>query len=231
MPMSALAEPVTHDVRIAAGRETLAGILARPSKAAGVVIFAHGSGSGRHSPRNAQVADAINDAGFATLLFDLLTPEEERVDRVTRELRFDIGLLSRRLKETTAWVRGQPPLAGLPLGYFGASTGSAAALVAAADLGRVVRAVVSRGGRPDLAGAAALSRVEAATMLIVGGLDDAVLDLNRRAFASLRGPKDLAVVDGATHLFEEPGTLDRVATLAARWFALHLAPAAPSGAR
>jgi len=209
-------------VRVTCGEGvTLDGELIVPDKARGVVIFAHGSGSSRHSPRNQFVARVLRDAGLGTLLFDLLTKEEDTV----YETRFDINLLSTRLAAATAWFRQQPRVQGLDIGYFGASTGAAAALVASARLGHVVRAVVSRGGRPDLVGRA-LARVTAPTLLIVGGLDDVVIDLNRRAYEQLRCAKDLVIVPGATHLFEEPGMLEEVARLAAEWFARRLGPRA-----
>ena len=192
-----------------------------PGRAAGIVVFAHGSGSSRHSPRNRYVAAVLNQAGLGTLLFDLLTPAEE-VDRANV---FDIGLLARRLAGVTGWLRAQPGAAGLPVGYFGASTGAAAALWAAAEPGAGIAAVVSRGGRPDLAGPR-LGSVAAPTLLIVGGRDDVVLGLNRRAQAGLRCENQLAVVPGATHLFEEPGTLAAAAELARDWFTSHLAPSA-----
>ena len=201
----------------------LGGSLALVPDASGVVVFAHGSGSSRFSPRNRQVAAALNDAGFATLLIDLLTTEEERVDRATAALRFDIPLLAQRLVGASAWLARQPELAQLPVGYFGASTGAAAALIAAAERPET-RAVVSRGGRPDLAGDA-LARVRAPTLLIVGERDPQVLDLNHSALAELGAhEKELAVVPGATHLFEEPGTLDEVTRLARSWFKRHLTP-------
>jgi dienelactone hydrolase len=220
--MSAIAEAVTREVRIRAGPAVLAGSLAVPDAKAGIVLFAHGSGSGRLSPRNAYVARQLQRAGVGTLLFDLLTAEEERRDIATSEHRFDIPLLAGRLVAATGWVLSQDELSNRPIGYFGASTGSAAALLAASELGAKVAAVVSRGGRPDLAGEAALAHVKAATLLIVGGHDDVVIELNRDAFAHLRGPKDLAIVPGASHLFEEPGTLEEVARLASRWFTSHL---------
>jgi len=209
-------------VRIPAETVTLEGDLTVPADAAGVVVFAHGSGSSRKSPRNTWVAGELQRAGVATLLFDLLTREEEARDIHTREHRFDIPLLARRLVQATAWVDTQPDLRALPLGYFGASTGSAAALVAAHDLGARVAAVVSRGGRPDLAGAQALAGVTAATLLVVGGRDETVLELNERALCAMTCQKSLVVVPGATHLFEEPGTLEQVAALASRWFVQHL---------
>jgi putative phosphoribosyl transferase len=186
------------------------------------VIFAHGSGSSRLSPRNRAVASALNEAGFATLLFDLLTEDEER----RRELVFDIPLLARRLELVTRWALEDPATRSLPIGYFGASTGAAAALRAAAAAHDVVRAVVSRGGRPDLA-ADRLPQVRAATLLVVGGRDPEVLELNRHAAAMLRCPHRLVVVEGATHLFAEPGTLEDVAQLAAEWFQEHLQTVAP----
>lgn len=207
-------------VAIAAGGVILRGDLVVPETPSGLVLFAHGSGSSRLSGRNRWVARELNDAGLATLLFDLLTAEEERVDAVTRALRFDIPLLANRLSQTTAWVMRQAALAPLPLGYFGASTGAAAALAASVDWPQV-SAIVSRGGRPDLAGPV-LGRVRAATLLVVGGNDYAVIGMNRDALADLRCEAQLSIVPGATHLFEEPGALEAVATLAADWFATHL---------
>ncbi len=201
---------------------TLEGDLALPAAARGVVLFAHGSGSSRLSPRNRRVAAALREAGFATLLFDLLTADEEAVDVHTAHLRFDIGLLADRLVGATDWLDGQREMRDYAIGYFGASTGAAAALVAAAERPEVVRAVVSRGGRPDLAGRA-LGRVRAPTLLIVGGADRPVIGLNEQALEELTAEKQLAIVPGATHLFEEPGTLDEVARLAADWFRRHLA--------
>jgi putative phosphoribosyl transferase len=200
----------------------LEGDLIVPSGAAGVVLFAHGSGSSRHSPRNRQVAEHLHRLGLATLLIDLLTESEEIAERQTRHLRFDIGLLAGRLVAATSWLRAEPATERLALGYFGASTGAAAALVAAADSD--VSAVVSRGGRPDLAGSA-LARVRAPTLLIVGGRDRFVLELNREARDQLNCEKALHVVPGATHLFEEPGALEEVARLAGSWFVDHLAGA------
>src|SRR5688572_1753691 len=205
-----MASPSTtplQEVRIPAGRHWLYGDLALPAEFIGLVLFAHGSGSGRHSARNRQVARRLQEAGIATLLFDLLTVQEEEVDVHTREHRFDIALLTRRMEEAAAWAAVQPSVRGLPLGFFGASTGSAAALIAAAQLGPKVAAVVSRGGRPDLAGPAALAAVTAPTLLIVGSDDHEVLRLNEQALDQLQCEKRLAVVSGATHLFEEPGTL------------------------
>jgi len=210
-----------EEVEVTAGPVTVAGHLRVPERPTGIVIFAHGSGSSRHSPRNRYVAEVLNAAGLATLLFDLLTPAEER----NRANVFDIGLLAGRLVDVTRWVAHQPDTASLPVGYFGASTGAGAALVAAADPRAEVGAVVSRGGRPDLAGRS-LAKVVAPTLLIVGGRDDVVLDLNRRAQAAIPGTCELSVVPGATHLFEEPGTLERVASLACDWFIGHLSPVA-----
>jgi putative phosphoribosyl transferase len=209
-------------VFVTQGSLRLPGTLTVPKQPQGLVLFAHGSGSSRFSPRNRRVATALVRAGFATLLFDLLTEDEERDDERTRELRFDIALLSGRLIAATAWAQQQPQVAGLPVGYFGASTGAAAALVAASAV-TAVRAVVARGGRPDLAGDA-LPAVRAATLLIVGGADEVVLDLNRRAMAQLQTEKKLEIVRGATHLFEEPGTLDVVISLATGWFTRYLGP-------
>jgi dienelactone hydrolase len=210
-----------EDVLVSAGRVGLGGTLVVPPEASGIVLFAHGSGSSRHSPRNRYVADVLQEAGFATLLVDLLTEEEEQVDRATRELRFDIGLLAERLVAATDWLADRPVTARLALGYFGASTGAAAALVAAADRPNRARAVVSRGGRPDLAGEA-LERVQAPTLLIVGGDDPLVLELNREARARLRAETKLEIVPGASHLFEEPGALEEVARLARDWLVRHL---------
>lgn len=221
--MTTPSSPATlQEVRIPAGTARLYGDLGMPPEPAGLVLFAHGSGSGRHSARNRQVARGLERAGLATLLFDLLTVEEEQVDVRTREHRFDIALLTRRLETAVAWARAQEATRALPLGLFGASTGSAAALIAAAQLGHGIAAVVSRGGRPDLAGPAALAAVTAPTLLIVGGADATVLDLNREAQRHLRCVHELVVVPGATHLFEEPGTLEQVASLAADWFSRHL---------
>jgi len=193
------------------------GVLDVPAGARGIVLFAHGSGSSRLSVRNTYVAGVLCRHGIATLLFDLLTEMEDRV----YETRFDIDLLTHRLLLATEWVQQQPLLRPLGIGYFGASTGAAAALKAAAALGSVIQAVVSRGGRPDMAGAE-LSGVLAPTRLIVGGHDDVVIDLNRKAYGQLHAEKELKIIPGATHLFEEPGTLEQVAELAARWFAQHL---------
>jgi dienelactone hydrolase len=200
----------------------LCGDLVVPPDARGIVLFAHGSGSSRHSPRNRHVAGAFQQGGMATLLFDLLTAAEEQVDVETRELRFDIDLLAGRLCEATDWIGQEPEAGGLTVGYFGASTGGGAALVAAAEKPDLVGAVVSRGGRPDLAGAA-LTCVKSPSLLIVGGEDREVIALNREALAQLRCEKDLAIVPGATHLFEERGALDQVSKLALAWFQRHLA--------
>jgi putative phosphoribosyl transferase len=213
-----ITDRVEREVRIPADAASLGGDLTMPAGAKGIVLFAHGSGSSRHSPRNVWVASQLQRAGLATLLFDLLTSAEEARDIHTREHRFDIPLLGQRLVHASQWIASQPELRALPLGYFGASTGSAAALVAAFELDNRVRAVVSRGGRPDLAGEAVLANVTAATLLIVGGNDVAVLDLNRRALSLMSCEKRLDVVPGATHLFEEPGALEQAATLAADWF-------------
>ncbi|HKI31774.1 MAG TPA: hypothetical protein VKA46_07890 [Gemmataceae bacterium] len=213
-----------REVSVRTGGVELQGHLTVPDGAHGVVLFAHGSGSSRHSPRNQYVARVLRQAGLGTLLIDLLTADEESVDQYTRHLRFDIELLALRLIGTTDWLRQHPLTDELPIGYFGASTGAGAALLAAADRPDVVRAVVSRGGRPDLAGPALL-RVHAPTLLIVGGADAPVIDLNERALELLGGEKELRIVPGATHLFEEPGALEEVARLAADWFARHLAPA------
>src|SRR3989449_10992321 len=207
------------DVHIRSGAVQLQGDLNISAGARGVVLFAHGSGSSRHSPRNQFVARTIREAGVGTLLFDLLTAEEEAVDIHTRHLRFDIGLLADRLIDATDWIKGEFDY--LSVGYFGSSTGGGAALVAAAELGDSVGAVVSRGGRPDLAGDA-LPKVKAPTLLIVGGLDYPVIEMNESALARMGCEKELKIVAGATHLFEEPGTLQEVARLAGDWFESHL---------
>jgi len=210
-------------VSVAAGLVTLEGNLSMPEAARGVVLFAHGSGSSRHSPRNRHVARLLNEAKLATLLIDLLTSDEEASDMRTAHLRFDIDLLAERLVAATDWLRQYPDTRHFRIGYFGASTGAAAALVSAAERPQAVGAVVSRGGRPDLAGPA-LARVRAPTLLIVGGNDFAVIELNRTALGQLRCEKRLVIVPGASHLFEEPGALDEVARLAREWFERHLIP-------
>ena len=216
-PQSATARAVT----IPAGGAALAGDLSIPTDARGIVVFAHGSGSGRHSPRNRSVAGALRAGGLATLLMDLLTEAEEAEDVRTLALRFDIGLLARRLVAATDWLAQQPDTATLPVGYFGASTGAGAALVAAAERPAAVAAIVSRGGRPDLAGPS-LGVVRAPTLLIVGGADVPVIEMNRDAMRQMRALTHLEIVPGATHLFEEPGALEQVATLARAWFAHYL---------
>ncbi|HUR90676.1 MAG TPA: alpha/beta family hydrolase [Ramlibacter sp.] len=213
----------SREVRIRAGDAWLCGDLCLPRDFSGVVLFAHGSGSGRHSGRNRRVAQHLQRAGVATLLFDLLTADEEQRDVHTREHRFDIPLLTGRMQDATAWVQTRGELQGARIGYFGASTGSAAALIAAARLGRRISAVVSRGGRPDLAGAVALAEVKAPTLLIVGGADPGVAEMNEDAYSRLRCAKELVVVPGATHLFEEHGALDRVCEEASTWFSKHFA--------
>jgi dienelactone hydrolase len=214
-------------VRIAAATVTLEGNLNLPDGARGIVLFAHGSGSSRHSPRNRYVAQLLNQARLATLLVDLLTAEEEAIDLRTAQLRFDIGLLATRLADVTDWLVQYPDTQALQIGYFGASTGAAAALVAAAERPSAVGAVVSRGGRPDLAGPY-LPRIRAPTLLIVGGNDFQVIELNRAAFAQLYCEKELVIIPGATHLFEEPGALGKVAQLAREWFEQHLARGEPA---
>jgi putative phosphoribosyl transferase len=208
-------------VSIPAGRVTLEGTLGVPDRATGLVLFAHGSGSSRVSPRNRYVARELRESGLGTLLLDLLSTTEEEVDEVTRHHRFDIPMLADRLVVAIDWLAADEAIADLPVGLFGASTGGGAALVAAAERPRRVGAVVSRGGRPDLAGEA-LSRVEAPTLLLVGGRDDAVIDLNERARARMHADVRLEIVPGATHLFEEPGALERVAAAARDWFLRHL---------
>jgi putative phosphoribosyl transferase len=210
-----------HLVRVLAGHVVLEGSLTLPEGAQGIVLFAHGSGSSRHSPRNRYVAQVLSNAGLATLLIDLLTADEEAAERWTRHLRFNIGLLAGRLVGATDWLKQNSETSPLRIGYFGASTGAAAALVAAAARPEDIGAIVSRGGRPDLAGSA-LERVQAPTLLIVGGHDLPVIDMNQEALDQLRGPKQLIIVPGATHLFEEPGTLEEVAQLASQWFGQYL---------
>jgi dienelactone hydrolase len=216
-------------VSIPAGDEAINGDLAVHPDVQAIVLFAHGSGSSRFSVRNKYVADVLNQAGIATLLMDLLTPEEERVDSVTRHLRFDIELLAERLMAATDWVQRSPSISKLHIGYFGASTGAAAGLVAAAQRQDVVEAVVSRGGRPDLAGSW-LPAVQAPTLLIVGERDEDVIELNKAAASQLRAVHRIEIVPGATHLFEEPGTLEQVAELARDWFADYLIPKSGEGA-
>lgn len=204
-------------VQIPADSVTLEGMLVVPAKAEGMVLFAHGSGSSRHSPRNNFVAKVLRESGIGALLIDLLTEREDAV----YQTRFDINLLTDRLTAATKWLMGQPQTKRLKIGFFGASTGAAAALEAAAVLGPLIGAVVSRGGRPDLAGPA-LDRVKAPTLLIVGGNDDIVIELNQQAYELLGGKKELIIIPGATHLFEEPGALEEVARLAAEWFKQYL---------
>ena len=222
-PFRRMVSSTLHEspVRIAAGSATLDGDLVLPEGAVGIVLFAHGSGSSRTSPRNRHVARQLNDAGLATLLMDLLTPAEEADDDRTRQWRFDIGLLAARMIAVTDWVGEQAPTRHLPVGSFGASTGAAA--TSAAGRPDVTRAVVSRGGRPDLA-EDALADVRAPTLLIVGGADTEVIELNRRALLALPGDKRMTLVPNAGHLFEEPGALDKVAALARDWFVEHLRP-------
>jgi putative phosphoribosyl transferase len=210
-----------NEVRIAAGRATLDGNLTIADGATALVLFVHGSGSSRHSPRNQFVARTLNNAGLATLLFDLLTPEEEAIDLRTREHRFNIGLLAERLVHATKWAKQQEQTRDLRIGYFGSSTGGGAALVAAAEIPQDLGAVVSRGGRPDLAGDA-LPKVQVPTLLIVGGNDDIVIELNEQARDRMRCEVKLEIVPGATHLFEEAAALEKVAQLASDWFSFHL---------
>ncbi|MEU7585697.1 hydrolase [Micromonospora sp. NPDC049230] len=208
-------------VTIPVGDARLPADLMLPAQSVGVVLFAHGSGSSRHSPRNVAVARTLNGRGLATVLVDLLSPSEDEVDARTAELRFDIGLLASRLAGIVDWLAGERPAGAVPIGLFGASTGAAAALVAASTRADRVGAVVSRGGRPDLAGAA-LAQVRTPTLLLVGGLDEEVITLNERALAELGEVGELRVIPGATHLFEEPGTLEQVAEQAGGWFTTHL---------
>ena len=210
---------MTTEITIRAGKANLEGALALPADAQTLVLFAHGSGSSRHSPRNQFVARTLNNAGLATLLFDLLTRHEEATDSYTAEFRFNIGLLAERLSHATKWVSEKANTRNLRIGYFGSSTGAAAALVAAAEFPDIA-AVVSRGGRPDLAGNA-LSKVQTPTLLIVGGNDEVVIELNERAQREMHAEVKLEIVPGATHLFEEPGALEKVAMLATRWFLHH----------
>jgi pimeloyl-ACP methyl ester carboxylesterase len=218
MPTYHVGQAIEHlPVAVKVSSVRLEGYLSVPSQAAGVVAFAHGSGSSRHSPRNRFVADILNEGSVATLLIDLLDAGEQEVDLQTSQLRFDIPFLANRLVAITQWLREQPQMAGLNIGYFGASTGAGAALVAAAELPRLIHAVVSRGGRPDLAGEA-LEHVEAPTLAIVGGNDGVVLDLNRQALARMHCVKALHLIPGAGHLFEEAGALEEVAKVARGWF-------------
>ena len=212
-----------NGVRIPVDEATIEGNLMVPSGAKGVVLFAHGSGSGRFSPRNQYVAKALNNAGIATFLIDLLTKEEEEVDVYTAQFRFDIDLLAHRLVGATEWLKTNPATRKLALGYFGASTGAAAALIAAAKLPKDIKAVVSRGGRPDLA-LDYIPKVKAPTLFIVGGNDSVVIDLNKKAMKSFSAEKKLEIVSGASHLFEEPGKLEEVAKLASSWFSKYLLP-------
>jgi pimeloyl-ACP methyl ester carboxylesterase len=205
------------EVKIRTGDAMLTGELTLPTNACSIILFVHGSGSSRHSVRNRYVASVLQAAGFGTLLFDLLTEDEEAIDSHNGHLRFDIGLLAERLIEVTHWIQANPSTENLLIGYFGASTGGAAALVAAAVLGRQITSIVSRGGRPDLAGDA-LTAVKSPTLLIVGGFDGAVIELNRQALAQLSCEKSLQIVPAASHLFEEPGKLEEVATIARDWF-------------
>ncbi len=216
-----MAETMYHDVIIRAGKAELNGRLSVPPKPPGIVVFAHGSGSSRLSPRNQQVASVLQEAGFGTLLFDLLTEREGVTDARSADYRFDIPLLGQRLVTATDWLRQQEAVRTLDIGYFGASTGAAAALTAAAERPEAVAAVVSRGGRPDLA-AEALERVTAPTLLIVGDLDAPVIGMNQAARDRLGGVTELVLVQGATHLFEEPGAMGQVTRLAERWFRRHL---------
>lgn len=219
--MSASGASIARDVRVPAGRLQLEGTLALPDRACGIVVFSHGSGSGRHSPRNAYVAGVLNEAGLATLLLDLLTPEEA----ANVELRFDIPLLTERLIDAVRFVQHYPASSSLRVGLFGASTGAASALRAGAEMPETIRAIVSRGGRPDLTGNQMLPLVRAPTLLLVGGEDGEVIALNRSAERHLQCEKALHLVPGATHLFEEPGTLEIVARQARDWFVRHLAGA------
>lgn len=215
--MSEAFEKVVH---IPAGNVHIEGMLELPDNARGIVLFAHGSGSSRLSPRNNYVARILRHGGMGTLLMDLLTPEED----MSYQVRFDIPLLTRRLLAATRWLKTEPQVQYLPIGYFGASTGAAAALEAAAHLGNEIRAVVSRGGRADMADIESLNRVACPTLLLVGGLDDIVIELNKEAYSHIHCTKHIAIIPGATHLFEEPGTLEVVASLACDWFKQYLIP-------
>lgn len=209
-------------VHVSVDSATVEANLSIPEEAEAIVLFAHGTGSSRHSPRNNFVAGKLREGGLATLLIDLLTPEEKRIDRRTRRVRFDIDRLAQRVVGAADWLMDQPEMEGLNVGFFGSSTGAAAALIAATERPNIARAVVSRGGRVDMA-EAVLDEVEAPTLFIVGGRDNQVLSLNRQALARLETEKDLKIVEGAGHLFEEPGALDEVARLAREWFQRHLA--------
>jgi pimeloyl-ACP methyl ester carboxylesterase len=213
--MTANVEKLVH---IPVGEVYIEGMLKLPENAKSIVLFAHGSGSSRHSPRNNYVASVLHDSGIGTLLMDLLTPEED----VNYQTRFDIPLLTQRLLIATRWVKAEALTKALPIGYFGASTGAAAALQAAAARGEEIRAVVSRGGRPDLAGQNSLSNVTCPTLLLVGGWDDVVIGLNQEAYVCMNCEKELSIIPGATHLFEEPGTLEKVARQATAWFVRYL---------
>ena len=226
--MSQTSQSPMREIVVQAGETGLPAFLTLPDDAIGLVAFVHGSGSSRFSSRNQFVAGVLNAGGLGTLLFDLLTPEENAIDMVTAELRFDIPMLGQRTVATVDWLTGQPQLTNLPLGLFGASTGAAAALHAAAERPERVRAVVSRGGRPDLA-MADLPRVQTPTLLIVGGRDVPVIGMNEEAARHLRAPHQLAIVEGATHLFEEPGTLEKAAGLARDWFLRYLPARAQTG--
>ncbi|SRR5579885_2569153 len=221
MGMYTKSKKMSDNISIKAGQVSLEGNISVPEGSKGIILFAHGSGSSRLSPRNRFVAEELNKKGIATLLFDLLTPDEEEVDLQTAHLRFDIGLLARRLVDTTDWILKSPDLASLNIGYFGASTGGAAALVAASERPKVVKAVVSRGGRPDLAGRS-LVDVKCPTLLIVGGYDEPVIELNKQALSLLKSEKKLVIIPGATHLFEERGKLEEVAHYACDWFLKYL---------
>jgi putative phosphoribosyl transferase len=219
---------IVREVKIRTDDAVLSGELNVPIGAQGVVLFVHGSGSSRHSPRNQFVARTIREKNVGTLLFDLLTNQEEAIDERTRQLRFDIPLLARRLMDATNWIKREEDTSHLRVGYFGSSTGGGAALVASAEIGKEIFAVVSRGGRPDLAGPEVLQRVPSPTLLIVGGFDTPVIGLNEAALSWLQCEKELTIVPGATHLFEEPGTLEEVARLATEWFRRHLRPKSSS---
>jgi putative phosphoribosyl transferase len=214
-----MAQSISQLVNVPIGKINIEGMLELPENVSGLVLFAHGSGSSRHSPRNNYVAQVLRDCGIGTLLIDLLTPEED----MDYQMRFNISLLTQRLLLATNWIQSRKLVQrGLPIGYFGASTGAASALQAAANSGSFIKAVVSRGGRPDLAGAYDLKRVQCPTLLLVGGLDEIVIELNQEAYDVMQCIKELIIVPGATHLFEESGTLEKVACLAADWFAKYL---------